>query len=104
MSEPTEAGKASELPGQRLPLSHRLLTSARSAPGLIIAIAIIWLIFVIATEVNVVKARRLWPRALTGPLGAADRKAIALSMQREALTAPDELESPPRTPPESVVE
>lgn len=75
-----------------------------STVGLLAYVSLSVQIFVIATEVNVVKARRLWPRALTGPLGAADRKAIALSMQREALTAPDELESPPRTPPESVVE
>lgn len=33
-----------------LPLSRRLLLSARSAPGLIIAIGIVWLIFVITTD------------------------------------------------------
>jgi hypothetical protein len=50
-------------------------------------------VFVIATEVNVVKARGLWPRAMTGRLGSADRRAMTLSMQREALTTPDDLEN-----------
>jgi len=61
-----------------------------STVGLLAYVSLSVQIFVIATEVNVVKARRLWPRALTGELGSADRTAIALSMQREALTPPDE--------------
>jgi YihY family inner membrane protein len=64
-----------------------------STVGLLAYVSLSVQIFVIATEVNVVKARRLWPRALTGELGTADRRAIVLSMQREALTAPDDLES-----------
>ena len=43
---------------------------------------------VFATEVNVVRSKRLWPRALTDELGEPDLRAIALSMQREALFAP----------------
>ncbi|MGD9538943.1 MAG: sugar ABC transporter permease [Alphaproteobacteria bacterium] len=59
MNEPTEAGKTSGSSVQRLPLSHRLLANARSAPGLIIAIAIIWLIFVIATDGIFISDRNL---------------------------------------------
>jgi YihY family inner membrane protein len=61
-----------------------------STVGLLAYVSLSVQVFVIATEVNVVKARRLWPRSLTGSLGSADRRAIALSMQREALAAPDE--------------
>jgi hypothetical protein len=43
----------------------------------------------VATEVSVVRARRLWPRALTADLGPADHRAIELTMGREALSAPD---------------
>jgi len=33
-------------------------------------------LLLVAGEVNVVRQRRLWPRSLTGPLGAADREAL----------------------------
>lgn len=33
-------------------------------------------VLLVAAEVNVVRHRRLWPRALTGPLGPADRAAL----------------------------
>jgi len=59
MNEPTEAGKTSGSSVQRLPLSHRLLANARSAPGLVIAIAVIWLIFVIATDGIFISDRNL---------------------------------------------
>jgi D-xylose transport system permease protein len=45
--KPTEVGMSDSV---TLPLSRRLLVSARSAPGLIVAIAIVWLIFVVTTD------------------------------------------------------
>jgi membrane protein len=38
-----------------------------------------------AAEVNVVPARRLWPRALRGPLTPADRRALRMAAGTEAL-------------------
>jgi hypothetical protein len=35
----------------------------------------------LAAEVNVVRARRLWPRSLTGALGPADRAALRTSAE-----------------------
>ncbi len=46
-------------------------------------------LFVIATEVNVVSAKRLWPRSMTETLSAPDYRAIDLTMTREALASPD---------------
>jgi YihY family inner membrane protein len=40
-------------------------------------------VLLIAAEVNVVAARRLWPRGLTEPLTAADRRALAGSAEVE---------------------
>jgi uncharacterized BrkB/YihY/UPF0761 family membrane protein len=59
-----------------------------STIGLLAYVSLLIQIFVLATEVNVVRCKRLWPRALTDELGEPDRRAIALSMQREALFAP----------------
>ena len=59
-----------------------------STIGLLAYVSLLIQIFVLATEVNVVRSKRLWPRALTHDLDEPDRRAIALSMQREALFAP----------------
>jgi membrane protein len=59
-----------------------------STIGLLAYVSLLIQIFVFATEVNVVRSKQLWPRALTHELGEPDRRAIALSMQREALFAP----------------
>jgi uncharacterized BrkB/YihY/UPF0761 family membrane protein len=59
-----------------------------STIGLLAYVSLLIQIFVFGTEVNVVRAKRLWPRALTLELGEPDLRAIALSMQREALFAP----------------
>jgi uncharacterized BrkB/YihY/UPF0761 family membrane protein len=59
-----------------------------STIGLLAYVSLLIQIFVLATEVNVVRSKQLWPRALTHELGEPDRRAIALSMQREALFAP----------------
>jgi len=64
-----------------------------STIGLLAFVSLSVQVFVIATEVNAVRARQLWPRALGSDLGPADRRAIDLTMQREALGALDE--SPP---------
>jgi len=64
-----------------------------STIGLLAFVSLSVQVFVIATEVNAVRARQLWPRALGRDLGPADRRAIDLTMQREALGALDE--SPP---------
>ncbi len=69
-----------------------------STIGLLAYVSLAVQIFVFATEVNVVRARRLWPRALTTQLGDPDRRAIALSMQREALFAPTILQEQPDSP------
>jgi uncharacterized BrkB/YihY/UPF0761 family membrane protein len=69
-----------------------------STIGLLAYVSLAVQIFVFATEVNVVRARRLWPRALTMQLGEPDHRAIALSMQREALFAPAILQEQPDSP------
>jgi YihY family inner membrane protein len=63
--------------------------------GLLAYVSLIVQIFVIGTEVNVVRAKRLWPRALTKELGPADFRAIELTMQREALSSADPLHGTP---------
>jgi membrane protein len=65
-----------------------------STIGLLAYVSLLIQIFVLATEVNVVRSKRLWPRALTDELGDPDRRAIALSMQREALFAPAVVDEP----------
>ena len=48
--------------------------------------------FIYATEVNVVLARRLWPRSLSGrALGEPDARAIDLTLRRERLLSQDQL-------------
>ena len=61
-----------------------------STIGLLAFVSLSVQVFVIATEVNAVRARQLWPRALGGDLGPADRRAIELTMRREALGSLDE--------------
>jgi len=63
-----------------------------STIGLLAYVSLLLQIFVFATEVNVVRSKRLWPRALTEDFGDPDLRAIELSMQREALFAPDVVE------------
>ena len=58
-----------------------------STIGLLAYVSLTVQTFVIATEVSVVRARRLWPRALTSDLGEPDLRAIELTMGREALAA-----------------
>jgi membrane protein len=60
-----------------------------STIGLLAYVSLLIQIFVFATEVNVVRSKRLWPRAMTDDLGEPDLRAITLSMEREALFAPD---------------
>ena len=60
-----------------------------STIGLLAYVSLLIQIFVFATEVNVVRSKRLWPRALTEHLGEPDLRAIELSMGREALFDPD---------------
>jgi uncharacterized BrkB/YihY/UPF0761 family membrane protein len=54
--------------------------------GLLAYVSLMVQIFVLATEVSVVRARSLWPRAMTAELGPADHRAIDLTMHREALS------------------
>ena len=61
-----------------------------STIGLLAYVSLTVQIFVVATEVSVVRARRLWPRTLTSDLGEPDQRAIELTMGREALSAPHE--------------
>jgi uncharacterized BrkB/YihY/UPF0761 family membrane protein len=60
--------------------------------GLLAYVSLMVQIFVFATEVNVVRARSLWPRAMTSELGPADLRAMGMTMQREALA---DTEMPP---------
>jgi uncharacterized BrkB/YihY/UPF0761 family membrane protein len=60
-----------------------------STIGLLAYVSLIVQVFVFGTEVNVVRARRLWPRAVTQQLGEPDWRAIELTMEREALSAPE---------------
>ena len=59
-----------------------------STIGLLAYVSLTVQIFVVATEVSIVRARRLWPRALTSDLAEPDLRAIELTMGREALAAP----------------
>ena len=64
-----------------------------STIGLLAYVSLLVQAFVLGTEISVVRARRLWPRAMTSDLGDADQRAIELTMGREAL-------SPSARPPE----
>src|SRR5262249_35039320 len=58
--------------------------------GLLAYVSLLVQVFVFATEVNVVRVQRLWPRSLTGRnLLASDGRAIDLTMGRERILAPD---------------
>lgn len=59
-----------------------------STIGLFAYVSLVVQIFVVGTEVNVVRSKQLWPRALTPELGPPDLRALELSMGREALAAP----------------
>ena len=60
--------------------------------GLLAYVSLVVQVFVYATEVNVVRARRLWPRSLTGrTLGEPDARAIDLTLRRERLLSQDQL-------------
>ena len=59
-----------------------------STIGLLAYVSLIVQVFVIGTEVNVVRAKQLWPRAMAPELGPADQRAIELTMHREALADP----------------
>ena len=60
-----------------------------STIGLLAYVSVIVQIFVIGTEVNVVSAKRLWPRSITADLHEPDQRAISLTMSREALASPE---------------
>ena len=75
-----------------------------STIGLFAYVSLVVQVFVIGTEVNVVRSRRLWPRAWTSELGPADLRAIELSMRREALSpsgATGSTGTPPQPPNEA---
>jgi YihY family inner membrane protein len=60
--------------------------------GLLAYVSLVVQVFVYATEVNVVRARHLWPRSLTGrALGEADARAIDLTLRRERLLSQEQL-------------
>ena len=60
--------------------------------GLLAYVSLVVQVFVYATEVNVVRARRLWPRSLTGRgLGEPDARAIDLTLRRERLLSQEQL-------------
>jgi YihY family inner membrane protein len=56
--------------------------------GLLAWISLLVQLLVIATLVNAVRVRELWPRSITGRnLGPGDERAVQLTMQREELLA-----------------
>ena len=55
--------------------------------GLLAYVSLLVQVFVIGTEVNVVRAKQLWPRSMTKRLVPADVRAMELTLQREALRA-----------------
>jgi uncharacterized BrkB/YihY/UPF0761 family membrane protein len=60
--------------------------------GLLAYVSLIVQVFVVATEVNVVRAKQLWPRSFTGrALGEPDARAIELTLQRERLLSQKQL-------------
>jgi YihY family inner membrane protein len=65
--------------------------------GLLTYVSLMVQIFVFGTEVNVVRARSLWPRAMGSELGPGDFRAIELTMRREALSAAEILPETPTT-------
>ncbi len=65
--------------------------------GLLAYVSLVVQIFVFGTEVNVVRARSLWPRAMTSELGPADLRAVQLTMRREALSSTEPVPGSPTT-------
>jgi membrane protein len=62
--------------------------------GLLVWIALLARVTLLASEINVVRTKRLWPRSLPGmPPTEADRRALAETIRREAYRDPDLLES-----------
>jgi uncharacterized BrkB/YihY/UPF0761 family membrane protein len=60
--------------------------------GLLAYVSLTVQVFIYATEVNVVRAKHLWPRSLTGRnLGDADARAIHLTLRRERLLSQQQL-------------
>jgi uncharacterized BrkB/YihY/UPF0761 family membrane protein len=60
--------------------------------GLLAYVSLVVQVFVVASEVNVVRAKRLWPRSFTGrALGEPDARAIDLTLQRERLLSQKQL-------------
>jgi hypothetical protein len=63
-----------------------------STIGLLAYVSLVVQLFVVATEVNVVRSKALWPRSLTGrALGEPDARAIDLTLQRERLLSREQL-------------
>jgi uncharacterized BrkB/YihY/UPF0761 family membrane protein len=60
--------------------------------GLLAYVSLVVQVFVYATEVNVVRAKQLWPRSLTGrELNEPDARAIDLTLRRERLLSQKQL-------------
>jgi uncharacterized BrkB/YihY/UPF0761 family membrane protein len=60
--------------------------------GLLAYVSLSVQVFVYATEVNVVRARRLWPRSLTGrSLDEPDARALDLTLRRERMLSQEQL-------------
>jgi len=70
-----------------------------STIGLLAYVSLIVQVFVIGTEVNLVRAKRLWPRSMTRVLHEPDRLAMELTMSREAMASPDLIDSGPEPTP-----
>jgi membrane protein len=60
--------------------------------GVLAYVSLIVQLFVVATEVNVVRAKRLWPRSLTGrALGTPDARAVEVTLRRERMLSRQQL-------------
>jgi uncharacterized BrkB/YihY/UPF0761 family membrane protein len=62
-----------------------------STIGLLAYVSVLVQIFVFGTEVNVVRAKQLWPRSMTAALLGPDHRAMQLTMSREALASVEQL-------------
>ncbi|HKA05375.1 MAG TPA: YihY/virulence factor BrkB family protein [Acidimicrobiales bacterium] len=70
--------------------------------GLLAYVSLAVQLFVFATEVNVVRARKLWPRSLSGrALGEPDAQALRLTLRRERLLSRQQLTERGLTPAEA---
>jgi YihY family inner membrane protein len=58
--------------------------------GLLVWISLAAQVFLFAAEVNVVRARRLWPRSLVSPPLAADDRRVLADQAREERARPEE--------------